>query len=623
VTGSHSSAHIVLVVPPFAHAAFPVLGPSILKAQCLERGLSAAVVYGNLDLAKRVGYERYSSFALTSRDASLAESLFFEFAFPDESSDGSRSPQLLERNGDSPWAESKVCGFYGAPEAIRTEDLELCSSCLPGFLDSCVDQVLARSPKVVGFSALFQQTLPSIALARELKRRQPQIVTVFGGASATSPMGRAIAELTGFFDYVFSGPADIQFPEFCCRLLEKGERPLETVLEGAAVPDLDRLSIPDFHDYFSQLRAEQQIGGLPEELPNCLHFEASRGCWWGEKTQCAFCGLNGRQIGYHFKSAERILAEISVLSDTYDIKRLYATDNVISRVMRDKVVPKLASQKNDYHIFCEVRPDLSRREIGLFSAAGIDFVQAGIESLNTNVLRQFGKGTTAPQNLVFLRDCVAGGITVVWNLLLGVPGEKREDYESLLTLIPRIEHFAPPRLWGPIRVDRFSRYHSDPGAFGMRNLRPDPSVARLFPKGAPLEDLAYHFEVDYTTELLDDSELLASLAQALAGWRSCWQAVESAPRLTAVDLGHGLTLVHDTRSCAIDAYHVCDPEVSGVLEQLEEPRRPERLDKSEHALVGELERRGFVIELEGWVLSLLTRPDRAAFQVGRCGEAAR
>jgi radical SAM superfamily enzyme YgiQ (UPF0313 family) len=41
-----------------------------------------------------------------------------------------------------------------------------------------------------------------------------------------------------------------------------------------------------------------------------LLFEASRGCWWGAKHHCTFCGLNGLSMTFRSKSADRAYSEI-------------------------------------------------------------------------------------------------------------------------------------------------------------------------------------------------------------------------------------------------------------------------------------------------------------------------
>ena len=58
---------LCLVVPPFALADKPALGPGILAAACQERGLSVRTVYANLLLAGRIGLDDYGWMASSPR----------------------------------------------------------------------------------------------------------------------------------------------------------------------------------------------------------------------------------------------------------------------------------------------------------------------------------------------------------------------------------------------------------------------------------------------------------------------------------------------------------------------------------------------------------------------------
>ena len=48
-------ADVIIVVPPFANAAYPALGPSLLASGCRRLGISALVFYASLRLASRIG----------------------------------------------------------------------------------------------------------------------------------------------------------------------------------------------------------------------------------------------------------------------------------------------------------------------------------------------------------------------------------------------------------------------------------------------------------------------------------------------------------------------------------------------------------------------------------------
>jgi hypothetical protein len=53
---------------------------------------------------------------------------------------------------------------------------------VPGFVESCLDEVDWEQYKVVGFSVTFAQTIASLFLARRLKERYPHLVIVFWGS---------------------------------------------------------------------------------------------------------------------------------------------------------------------------------------------------------------------------------------------------------------------------------------------------------------------------------------------------------------------------------------------------------------------------------------------------------
>jgi radical SAM superfamily enzyme YgiQ (UPF0313 family) len=53
--------------------------------------------------------------------------------------------------------------------------------------------------------------------------------------------------------------------------------------------NLDSLPIPDYTEYFEELK---ECGLENKFSKTVIPYESSRGCWWGEKTMCTFCGVN-------------------------------------------------------------------------------------------------------------------------------------------------------------------------------------------------------------------------------------------------------------------------------------------------------------------------------------------
>ena len=79
---------------------------------------------------------------------------------------------------------------------------------VPAYLDAMVEVVLDQNPRVVGFTSTFQQNTSSFALARRLKQRRPEILTVFGGPNFDDPMGQEWVRTVDCIDFAVIGEGD-------------------------------------------------------------------------------------------------------------------------------------------------------------------------------------------------------------------------------------------------------------------------------------------------------------------------------------------------------------------------------------------------------------------------------
>lgn len=84
--------------------------------------------------------------------------------------------------------------------------------------------ILADEPRIVGFSTTFQQTVASLALAKELRRLRTvdELTIIFGGANCEADMGRAIADNFPFVDHVVSGEGENIIVPLVTHYLETG-----------------------------------------------------------------------------------------------------------------------------------------------------------------------------------------------------------------------------------------------------------------------------------------------------------------------------------------------------------------------------------------------------------------
>ncbi len=163
-------------------------------------------------------------------------------------------------------------------------------------------------------------------------------------------MGQVTVEAFPWIDYAFSGEAELVFPDFCARLLEGGKGgPLPVGVisrtgggqpSRATVLELDRSPMPDYDDYFAALAASP----LRDSIDAGIMIETSRGCWWGEKHHCTFCGLNGEGMNYRSKSPQRVVGEFAALSGQYGVNRFEVVDNILDAKYPRTLLPMLNSE---------------------------------------------------------------------------------------------------------------------------------------------------------------------------------------------------------------------------------------------------------------------------------------
>ncbi|MEX0758849.1 MAG: RiPP maturation radical SAM C-methyltransferase, partial [Tistlia sp.] len=330
----------------------------------------------------------------------------------------------------------------------RSPFFEVRDRIVPAFLGQAAEQVLQGDWDAVGFTCTFNQVFPSLALAARLKRARPELVTLLGGACVHGAMGEEYARaFRGIVDHVFLGEADETLPRFL-RSLDAGGDPVAIpgITVGgastgapASTSDLESLPTPDYDDWFARRAG---LAGTGEALPEAtaLPYESSRGCWWGAKHHCTFCGLNNLGMAFRSKSPGRVGQEIAELAGRHRLLRFMAADNIITHHDFQALVATLAGLEGDYRFFYEIKANLKRDELCDLAAAGVRWVQPGIESFSDGLLGLMRKGTTGLQNVQLLRLCAEFGIHPSYNLLVGFPGERDSDYEEMLSVIDAIGH---------------------------------------------------------------------------------------------------------------------------------------------------------------------------------------
>jgi len=486
---------VLLVTMPFGRIDRPSIALGLLKAALARDGIGCDAAYLNLAFAERVGVPSYDRVA-GARQRTLAG----DWVFADCLYDGH------PLRGDD-----YVGQVLRAEWRLDEDDIEaiLAARAVASLsLEDALSDLRWEDYGLVGFTCSYGQTVPSLALARLVKRRHPRVRVVFGGPTWHDVMGRALFESFPFVDAACLGEGDVSFPAFARGLARDGlgaayDIPGMLVRDARGaihdggpdhpVDDLDRLPIPDYTDYLTALSG---LGARPDGTV-VIPVETSRGCWWSVRGPCRFCGIVGAHRTYRAKSAGRILQELRTLAGHPGCRLVEVVDSVAAPALLGDVLPRLALDPLPAPLDVDIRPDVRRHTIELLAETGTD-VLTGIESLNDRLLALMNKGTHALENVRFLKWCKALGVQVRWNLLHDLPGEMAADYEDLMAVLRAIAHLDPPVACATVDIERFSSYFEDPWAYGFADLRPAGAYSHLFPfDDDTLWDIAYFFDHDF------------------------------------------------------------------------------------------------------------------------------
>ena len=497
---------------------------------------------------------------------------------------------------------------------------------LDDYLDELIDRHQLNDANIVGFTSMFSQNVASFALARRIKRRNPNVIVIVGGANCETPMGQELVTHIEQVDYVFSGPALKSFPEFVGFCLD-GEMDKCATIKGvfakrrstlplaqAAIGEELDINVPVALDY------DQFLSGVEKNFPDgkvkpVLMFETSRGCWWGERAHCTFCGLNGLTMNYRAMKPENAIALISSLFRyASTCSSLESVDNILPKSYLTDVFPYLATPSNMI-LFYEVKADLNEEEVQTLAKARVKWIQPGIEALATSTLKLMKKGTTSFQNIMLLKNCRLYDIFPAWNLLIGFPGEEEEVYRRYVEHIPLLTHLPPPSGAYPVRFDRYSPYFMQARQYEL-DLHPMDYYQLIYPFGeASLANLAYYFtDRNYRAPYLKSmSKWVSKIREKVDLWLAQWnvQSLELRPQLYLKENGAS-AIVYDSRSGKPVEHKISDV-TRQVLELLNKPKRIGNLASSLSHIadfepaqeIADLKQKGWVFQEHDRYLSLV------------------
>jgi anaerobic magnesium-protoporphyrin IX monomethyl ester cyclase len=277
---------------------------------------------------------------------------------------------------------------------------------------------------VFGFSTYTVTYQNTVALVKELRRRQPEALFVAGGAHASALPNEAARD----FDTVICGEGEHVFVDLLRRIEQgQGKRDHE-ILCAEPIQDLDALPFPDFYKFGVASGYTRRLNGQP-----VISLDSSRGC----EYRCRFCNSRVSERGkWRMRSAQSVYDEVTWHCGHGWKSFRFNDDNFLADRERTLRISELLEPlRIEFRIFGRAQ-SLDTEICQSLAQAGCRHISVGIESLSDPMLRRMGKGTRVSQIRAGVRAAREAGIKVRGFFICGFPGESERTVDESL------EHLA-------------------------------------------------------------------------------------------------------------------------------------------------------------------------------------
>ncbi|WP_179139767.1 RiPP maturation radical SAM C-methyltransferase [Bacillus sp. CDB3] len=504
-----SSSSVVLVSLPWTSLTEPSLGLGILRAVLDQERIPCRVLHLNIFLLEHLRADSYYALA----NVYALNDFLFSGVLDSEVS--TKQLQWLRLKTSELLAYEQIDDKqYGGLDGVVHELLRLRQEVIPKWLAGWADQIAESNVTLVGLTCMFDQTIAALALAHLIKQRAPEKLIALGGYAVRSPTGEALLRSFSCIDVVCMGegePVMVPLALASAGLLPLSDVPsiiyrgtsgeLQTTTMAPAV-DMNTCPVPNYADFFADLRLLSDQHNVKIEVDR-LPVENSRGCWWGQKKHCVFCGIHDSDLVYRSRNAEKVLEVMDALAERYGFRSFRFSDYILPHQYFKTLLPKLVERQRPYSIIAEIKANQNKERVALLANAGFDEVQPGIESFSSDVLLKMNKGVTGVQNIHTLLMGKRYGVTIRYNLLYGLPNDDPAEIAAMLDALPLLFHLDIPATRLQIQVTRYAPLQVDPERFGIPVAMYEPSYDLIFSSqfldetGFDLNDFCYYYEIPF------------------------------------------------------------------------------------------------------------------------------
>ncbi len=562
----------LLISMPWGSLNEPSLGLGVLAAALRQRGYEVVVRHLHLWL---LDYMRPDSYKVLADLYALNDFVFSRDLDPDGPTDHQLA--LIHKLTNDRFDRIDY-GFRRTLDPAPHVDqyLRLRNELIPTFLDDCMREVRKHEFSFVGFTCMYDQTLPSVALARRIRQEYPGALIVLGGTAVLPPTAQTILRSFPWLDAVNLGDGEWTIDRLVDASVNRSllpgvpgiiyrsgpEQAADIVVTPGARSSgpMDGVPWPDYSDWMAdidELYKQTKVRITPVALP----LETSRGCWWGQRNHCTFCGIDEVSMQYRRRSPEFVAPQLESLSDQYGVTNFRFSDYIMPREYFRTLLPELGRRDSPFRLHWEMKSNMTVEEADILQRGGVFRAQLGVESFSTPVLKMMRKGVNGLQNITAIRMLAERDTEVYYNFLYGFPEDDAEYYRRMWDLIPRLSHFPPPETFLAILFSRFSPLSLSWASKGPLHAHYRYGIifseAFLQRTGFSLDDYCYVFQRPY--DVADDVRSACDvLVYQIAHWRREWD--EGNRKSCTLQYNDSAKVVRDSRFGSEEHYPLTHDE---------------------------------------------------------------
>jgi radical SAM superfamily enzyme YgiQ (UPF0313 family) len=295
-----------------------------------------------------------------------------------------------------------------------------------------INDILAFEPDILGMSIYVWSTDCMVAVAREIKRRRPQCLIVFGGPSARSAVFDMpyYRDPNSYLDVMVEGDGELIFRDIA-RLPELTRTVLNGI-GGLTFPDREkwkRTVRPNAAAPLDHMPSAFQLGLIPHG--SVAYLETFRGC----PLSCRFCEWGAMDKEQGVFSAAYIARELRAFrrAEAPAIFLLDSGLNLNAKAFRNlREAATETGVMTEMQLWAEIYPSSIRQEhLDFLQEIGPTYLGVGMQTANEHVLKMHQRMADGPRFEESVRR-LAAVTTVELQIIMGLPGDSPDGFRRTL-----------------------------------------------------------------------------------------------------------------------------------------------------------------------------------------------